>query len=483
MANTPRKRHSKSSREPVTIDLEADAISREAKQPAEESKSVELPEGFPAGGAEGASAAEAQGLENEAASEKDGPQGVPETEEGTTSTSRAKPEDMHAESGPAESTHPAPEPAEPVRRGGFGRPLAAGIVGGAVALAAGGALQWAGVIPFPGQAGADLALEGLRQEMAGLQGELAQLRQVASGGVSDEALQQALSEPRQQIANLESQLGQLRDTVAALEQAPAGEGGGNANLQQLQQRLADLENRVSQLAEATGAQAVADRVARVEQRLDNAARTADATQQSAAENAQRLEQVENQVSQLTGQVSQLGAQITKQDEGPKLALIVAASALKSAVERGAPFAGELETYSALAPDAAELAPLQPYAETGIPTEAELAAEAPQVASRIARLSSSVVPPDAGFLDRLWASARSVVSVRPVGEVEGDAPEAIAARMEAAVERGDYARALAEYETLPADAREVAQDFAEKLRARQAADDVLQKALSGALKPA
>ena len=152
------------------------------------------------------------------------------------------------------------------------------------------------------------------------------------------------------------------------------------------------------------------------------------------------------------------------------------------MERGAPFGSELDTYSAIAPNAPELDPLRPYAQTGIPTEAALVSEAPQIASRIAA-SSSDLPPDAGVFDRLMASARSAVTVRPVGEVPGDTPEAIAARMEAAVKRGDYAQALSEYDSLPPSAKDVAAEFAEKLRARRAADQVLEKALSNALKPA
>ncbi|WP_244423452.1 hypothetical protein [Nitratireductor aquibiodomus] len=53
-----------------------------------------------------------------------------------------------------------------------------------------------------------------------------------------------------------------------------------------------------------------------------------------------------------------------------------------------------------------------------------------------------------------ASARSLVVVRPVGSVEGDGPDAIAARMEAAVVANDYEKALAEYETLPEAGKEL-----------------------------
>ena len=46
------------------------------------------------------------------------------------------------------------------------------------------------------------------------------------------------------------------------------------------------------------------------------------------------------------------------------------------------------------------------------------------------------------------SAESLVKVRPIGAVEGAGVPETVARMEVAVKPGDYAKALAEYDTLP-----------------------------------
>ena len=56
-----------------------------------------------------------------------------------------------------------------------------------------------------------------------------------------------------------------------------------------------------------------------------------------------------------------------------------------------------------------------------------------------------------------------------------------ARMEVAVEKGDYAAALTEYEALPAPAKEAGSAYAGKLRARLAADELMDKVLAAALK--
>src|SRR5690606_22818028 len=91
-----------------------------------------------------------------------------------------------------------------------------------------------------------------------------------------------------------------------------------------------------------------------------------------------------------------------------------------------------------------------------------------------------VPADAGIVDRLAASARSLVSVRPIGAVEGADAPSTAARLEAAVNVGDYAGAVEEYESLPEPARQAGAAFAADLKARLAAERVVEGALTAAV---
>jgi hypothetical protein len=163
-----------------------------------------------------------------------------------------------------------------------------------------------------------------------------------------------------------------------------------------------------------------------------------------------------------------------------VALAIAASALKASIDRGQPFAAELETFARLAPDAPEVAALRELAATGVPTAAAIAAGTDAAARRIiaaARPDNA----DAGLFERLWASAESLITVRPVGTVEGDDVPAVVARMEAAIKNGDYADAVAEYETLPDDAKAAGADFIAGVRARQTADELVAKVLADALR--
>ena len=72
-------------------------------------------------------------------------------------------------------------------------------------------------------------------------------------------------------------------------------------------------------------------------------------------------------------------------------------------------------------------------------------------------------------------------MRPVGTVSGSGADAAIARMEVAVNNGDYAQALAEYDTLPETAKAAGKPFADKLRARVETERVIDQAIADAMK--
>ncbi|WP_274423432.1 COG4223 family protein [Chelativorans sp. YIM 93263] len=446
MAKPSRPRHSSRKREPVTIDLEPEAVEREPSQDGEKSAEVTSSEDKPVSdSAPGEEELQAEGMQPKGETQTAGGPTAPEAESDRSAAdaqadeteSAAKPEEGETplEGEDQDGRHAPP----PLEKRGSGRALLAGIAGGVIALVLGAGLQWANILPVPRGGEADPAVENLRQELSSVQETVSQLSQAQGDGGADE-----------QLSQLESQVAELRETVSQLQSSTQGEGeqAGDA----LEERLSQIESDVaSALQAATGAQ------------------------QTAEANAQQLDGVAEQVGQLDERVSD-------QDQAPQLRLIVAAMALESAVESGAPFASELETYTALASDASAVEPLSQYADQGLPSAAALTREASQVTSRIAG-NASDDSQDGGLLDKLMAGARSAVQVRPVGQVDGDSAEAVAARMEAAVQDENYAQALKEYEALPPEAQEIAADLAEKLRARQAADQIVEQALSSALQPA
>ena len=179
-------------------------------------------------------------------------------------------------------------------------------------------------------------------------------------------------------------------------------------------------------------------------------------------------------------VSSLTARVDAQSQQPKIALAIATAALKAAVERGAPFLAELETFAAIHPDLPEIETLREYAESGVPTREALRAGMDAAANA---MIAATIPADAnaGFLDRLMDSAESLVSVRPIGEVSGSGVPETVARMEVALNAGELDKALAEYETLPEPIRQAGAAFATQLRARAQVERLVDQAIATAMR--
>jgi hypothetical protein len=150
------------------------------------------------------------------------------------------------------------------------------------------------------------------------------------------------------------------------------------------------------------------------------------------------------------------------------------------VDRGAPFLTELETFAAIAPDAPEIPELRVHAEKGVASREEILAETDE-ASKAMIAAERTVDTNAGFFERLLDSAESLVTVRPIGAVEGEGVPETVARMEVALNGGDYAAAIAEYEKLPENVQAAAGVFIEKVRNRLAVERLLDQAVAGAMK--
>ncbi|WP_048644998.1 COG4223 family protein [Nitratireductor soli] len=482
MVKTPRTRHSKTQREPVTIDLEADKVKRDTadKTASAPATSSEAPRAAAAGPATAAA--------GETKSDKtDAPQAKPDAAAGKA---QAMPSGFGRSSSSEQNTQPeapkveAPKSTgpQPASRGGAGGTLGAGLAGGVVALALAAGLQWAGVLPGlkPEARTADPAMETLRQQVAALEAKLEEQQgRIAAGGGED--VNAALTQATELASSLDGRISELGTQLSTLQRAvSSGAAGEGAGVEALAARVAQLEEG-GQGGETDGAlndavQDVSRQVAELQVGTAKISADTAAAMQRASDNAAAL-------SNLTSAVEALKSQVAENNDAPRMALVIAASALKSAVERGTPFASELDTYAAIAPEAAALAPLRDYAAKGVPSRTTLAAEVPEVATRIVAAANRAEGGNGGIIDNLMSSARSLVVVRPVGSVEGEGVDAIAARMEAAVLANDYEKALAEYAALPEAGKQAAADFAGKLEARQAADQALEKALSDALKGA
>jgi hypothetical protein len=475
MVKTPKTRHSKPQREPVTIELEPDAVSR-VEETSEDTAGAQTPEPQPAAEfveaeKEGVSepAAEYAGEPVEAAAEPtiptDPESDAPHRPYGYGFEAEEAPRRERAEALDTGETAAPEQPSvvsEPKRNGlALG---AAGLIGAVLALIGAGGLQYAGVLGSPGATGGAPALDGVQSEIASLQQEITALKQTAAAPDTDIA---------GQVDALSASLDQVKADVASLQQTVrSGGGGDNAGLQALDSRVKEIETAIAGLGQ-TGAQAPAAEIAAIGDRIAGLEALVKSAGEKATADEGRIATLEESVGALSGKIDAQAAQ-------PKIAMAIATSALKAAVDRGAPFLAELETFAAIAPDAPEIPELRVHAEKGVASREEILAETDEAAKAMIA-AERTVDTNAGFFERLLNSAESLVTVRPIGAVEGEGVPETVARMEVALNAGDYAAAVAEYEKLPENVQAAAGAFIEKVRNRLAVERLLDQAVAGAMK--
>lgn len=451
MAKTSRTQHSRPKRDPVTIDLDPASVERaETPESGEQQTAGTDKSGV---GESGAAAAGAQ-----AGSTRGGAKKTSATREQSAKggADTSVPGGSATGNGGAGGTGTGSQ-----ARGGGGRTssLLAGVAGGLIALVLAAGLQWTGLLPAPDTGGETNRFEMLDRTVASLRQDVEAL------GETDEAPDEELAEATSRIEAVEAGLASVREDVSELADSAASGGEGAGDAGELSARIDELEDRVGEFADAGAASGEGADFASLGEGLR-------AAEEAASDNAGRIAALEEELASL-------GERMPDADAGSASARLVAAMALKSTVDRGAPFASELEAYLSLAPEPEGVAALSEHAADGVPTAAAIAAQAPDAASRMVAAAHPQDEED-GFFERLLASARSLVVVRPVGSVEGEDASAIAARMEAAALEGDYETALAEYDAMPDAARQEGGEFADMLRARLAADRTLEQALSDAL---
>lgn len=448
MVKTPKTRHSKTHREPVTIELEPGAVSRVEDAAKAEAENVSATIGDEAVAAEepAASKPKAQADTEYAAYDYDfenGPQAQPKAEAPAASETAGS----YASSSAASTSGPARQPTSGILPG---------LAGGLIALLVAGGLQYAGVLGTPGGTGG--GDEQLQAEIASLKSQVADIGASSGGG-----------ELKGQVDGLSAAVEEVKSEIESLKSASGQAGSGEA--------LAGLDGRVKQIEAAVASLgqrgAASTEIAALNERLAGL----DAAVKSAGE-ANTAD--DGKMATLEQSVSALASKVEAQASQPKIALAIAASALKAAVDRGGAFGAELETFGAISPDAPELATLRAHAEKGVATRADIVAETGAAANAMIA-AAKPVNPDAGVFERLVSSAEQLVKVRPIGAVEGaGAPETVA-RMELAVNQGDFAKALAEYETLPDTAKAAGADFAAKLKARQEVETLVDQLVANAMK--
>jgi hypothetical protein len=419
-------------------------------------------------------------LPSEAATEE--PAG-PDTLSSGTSYQDASPSGMRGD----------PVPPPPERRGSAGALLGSGLLGGLVGAGLVYGLQTWQAPPAqddpritqleqrvnalrqptaPGQSqGNTQALEGRIQALETVRGEIDQrfqaiqdsARQAASQ--AQEALNRPVPEapPAQASPQNEAAIADLSSRLAALEEqvrSNAQNATNAANVtQELDRRIADLDRRFGEREQ---------RFTELDRQLaETGRRFADADRRF-GEQEQRLAALSQQAAESVRNAEAAGQTGTR---------VVLAGRLNDALQSGTPYAEVLDGVKKAGTDPSRIAPLEPFAQQGAPTAAELAQSFEPVETTILRESRG---PAEGWTDRILRMADRVVTVRPVNGQDGTGVSALVARIRQALERGDVVEAAAAWDALPEPSRRLSEEWGRQVKAVAQAHQAVQGLSADAL---
>jgi hypothetical protein len=197
----------------------------------------------------------------------------------------------------------------------------------------------------------------------------------------------------------------------------------------------------------------------------------------------------NQISLLFNQLTEQQAKLrTLEETSPKALLkpmaVLGLSRLRQAVEQGSTYAGALGGVQRLLagttlPEAANTALLTLDAHKNQGVVSVMALRDGFAAKVGDIIDAEAAPANASWWDRTLARLENMITVRPTGDVKGTDAPAIAARAEAALNRGDVDAAVTELHGLSPTAGVAAADWLRQARTRQAvlgAVDALETAL-------
>lgn len=346
---------------------------------------------------------------------------------------------------------PAPAPVEPavVRRGpGVGTLL----IGGVVAAALGYGAAYFGMGGGTDTSATDNALAEATAAIETQQGTITALEaQVAALAAAPPPVI-----PEVDLSGVESAIATVAGDVA----------GMSTGMEAMTARIVALEDRpifTGEVAEDSAAMAAA--VDALETRLTEE-RTAAAEAVAAAEATQAAAAAELQAASEAAQAAIAEAEARAQATADATTTQAALSRVQIAMASGDPFADALASLPSEAPEA-----LSAVAETGVPTIEDLQAAFPAAARAALPIALRETAGDSAA-DRVGAFLMGQIGGRSVEPREGDDPDAVLSRAEAAVAAGDLPTALSEISALPDGAQAMLEDWVAQVETRASADAAL-----------
>lgn len=315
--------------------------------------------------------------------------------------------------------------------------------------------------------------------VAGLVGAL-----IVGGGLYGAGLVSSGADNSAMFRGMEARIGAVEnddaaraDALKSIEDKLQAATSSTNNAAAIVSRLEALENSTDELkkALATADAAAKAEVARVDQ-LQKQMPPADIVQQidrlSAMVKALNtaVDSLAPKIGDVDGRVAKLEAKKDDPDAAARATLGLALSNLSRVATTSNSFARELDVMAAFLPHEPELAQLKSVAETGVPTRGDIEARFSGVVQKV--LDADRTAKNENLWQRLYSNARKLVTVRRTGEISGSDTDAVLARMEERVKRGDISAAVTQAQGLKGVAAEAAAPWLKDATDRVKTDDLL-----------
>jgi hypothetical protein len=169
--------------------------------------------------------------------------------------------------------------------------------------------------------------------------------------------------------------------------------------------------------------------------------------------------------------SLLKSDAARQASSERMTTALQLQSLKRAIATGGGFAAELADVKAGSGSNIDLAPLEPFKDSGVPSPTELVKAFRPLANSAVETGS--VSPDGNVVEKLVASAKSVIKIRRTDHAPDDkSTEAVIGRMELALKDGRLGDVLSNADTLTPEVKTIVKPVVEKVRARVAVDTAI-----------
>lgn len=312
------------------------------------------------------------------------------------------------------------------------------------------------------EAGGD---NGRIQGLAAVTGKVAELEQGVASRLL--ALRKDLS------ADIDPRLAATAETAqraqAGAERADREVTGLKGESQRLGERLQTVETDIGRLdAALRSAEEARTRAAGALQALEGSLKSELGAVARPEDIAAAVRPVGKKLADLERALAEVVKAETERKVGAaRIVMALELANLKRAVESGRSFSGELASVRDVSGGRVDLRALEPHKDSGIPVLSDLARDFKTVIR--AALDAAEEPRSGGVLERVLASAKSIVRVRKTQHEAGDkSAEAVLGRMEEALKGSRLAEVVELSKELPAGSREAARDWLAKVEAREAA---------------